>query len=143
VVLILVLLLVSNKNKVLSHKVIELENKKASLIYVSSEQDLLTNRILTLKKLHRKKIPWSKVLYDLGTSVPKGVYFEEITTSSRLISTTGTEAEKKIRIVVVGNSQSQKKVLNFIKNLEQTFEDIIIENIKGERRCEFKISLGL
>jgi Tfp pilus assembly PilM family ATPase len=142
IAMIILLMSVSNSNKELSNQVTELKSKKESLTYINGEQTLLANKLLNLKQLTKKMIPWSEILYDLGKNVPPGIYFKEITTESRLV-TTGTKVEKKIRVVVEGNSQSQRIVLNYIKNLERKFKDIVIKNIKGEAKCEFKISIGI
>lgn len=138
---ILLLFMSQYKNR-LSKQLTALANEKSSLEFVNVEQKLLTDKLTILKQLSLTRIPWSKVLYDLGSCVPEGLYFDEISTYSRLVAHEQT-AERNTRVVIQGSATSQKVAMNFIKQLEANFNDIVIENMSGDNKCVFKISLGL
>ncbi len=112
--LIFILFFMLKNNNTLSCEIVGLEKKRAELAKVINTQNLLAGRITKLKEWSSKSIHWSEILYNLGITVPQGIYFKEISTDLRLVSP-GTTAERETRVVIEGNATSQNNVLEFIK----------------------------
>jgi hypothetical protein len=141
-ILFFLLFLIRKENKTVTNKYLDLNKLKTDLSYIDNEQAAMTRKILMLKNIYRLKHNWSEILYNLSHDIPVGLYFTQIRTDSRLISN-GTEAERKLRIIIEGGADRQNKVIDYIKKIEGDFQGINIESIKGEAQCEFRISLGL
>jgi Tfp pilus assembly PilM family ATPase/Tfp pilus assembly protein PilN len=120
----------------------ELKDEKSSLAYVSSEERTLRQKIAKLHALGQKQYTWSKMLYNIGKVTPEGVYFKEISTRTRLVKN-GNQMDKVQYIVIDGDAHNHTKIVQFIKNLEDYYDTIIIDKIKEERGCEFTLTLKI
>lgn len=142
ITLIFLLGILLNNHRRISREVENLKLERNELLYVNNEEKELTSKILKLKQLGNERFLWSQILYNLGKAVPTGVYFKDISTEFRLVST-GEKPVKERKVVVEGDARNSETVIKFIKNLEKYFKNIVVDKIKGESMCEFKISLTI
>jgi hypothetical protein len=129
------------KHNDIASEITSLTHTKNALISVIAENNVQNSKSIRLKRLSENQFSWSRLLYDIGCAVPPGTYLEEMTTESRMVSS--DESMKMMsRLVIEGQAPNSQQVIIFVRNLEKHFTDIVIDKLKEESRCEFKISLA-
>jgi Tfp pilus assembly PilM family ATPase len=128
-------------SKALSEKK-ALVHEKDALVSIVVEENALNAKSRRLRQLNNNQYFWSRLLYDIGCAVPPGTYLKEVITESRMVST-GKEVRKARKVTIDGEAPNSQAVIVFVKNLEKHFPSIVVDQMKAESRCEFKISLAL
>jgi type IV pilus assembly protein PilM len=142
VIMVFLLVVLARANNKITREVENLSAQRNELSSVDSRETELNSKIQKLMSLNNAPYFWSQMLYNLGKTVPEGMYLKTIATETRLVSS-GSKPEKQTSIVIEGDARDNETVLMYLKNLERYFNNIAVDKMKKEVRCEFKLSLKL
>lgn len=130
-----------DSEKVASHLSLLMNNRNALMVKIAEEGES-NAKYRQLNRLTNNQFFWSRLLYDVGLAVPSGLYLIAIRTESRVVS-----SDKSIltvrKLIIEGEAANSEMVITFVRNLENSFNDIVVDQMKEASQCEFKISLAL
>jgi Tfp pilus assembly PilM family ATPase len=132
---------VKDYTKLRSHLDLLTDNRNA-LMKTIAEEKALNAKYNELNRLTGNRFFWSRLLYNVGYAIPPGLYLTDINTESRMVSG-GKNIQSKKKIVIKGQAHSSETVITFVQNLEKHFSSIVVDEMKEESGCEFRISVVL
>lgn len=120
----------------------DMRTREKELAYILETERNYLASVAKLSNVQHEQYVWTHMLNEIGHGVPENVYFEEIGTESRMISS-GAKPLKQKRVYIKGTAANHESLLTFVKHLEKAYQNIVVDKLEGEHQCDFRLSIIL